>query len=185
MICPICASALTLEQQQCSSCMSDLTAFLTLAYQPDLLFNDAINRMKREDFGDACDLLCRASALRPNDTEIKQLWMRACCGAGDYKKAVVLMLDLMEMAPSETLSAQYEQLIYEYERNVSSPETLLRELLLRQSDRMEAIIERLERLAAPETIQATAPEAAPETTTEAALAARMEPTEKGEDNEPI
>lgn len=177
MICPICASALTLEQQQCPSCKSDLTAFLTLAYQPDLLFNDAISRMNREDYDDACDLLCRASALRPEDAEIKQLWMRACYGAGNLKKAVSLMLDLLEMAPSAALSAQYEQLIAEYERNVSSPETLLRELLLRQSDRIEAIIERLEHLEA----SGTAPGTEPET----ASAAVTEPTEKGEDNEPI
>ena len=177
MICPICASALTLEQQQCPSCKNDLTAYLTLAYQPDLLFNDAISRMKREDYDDACDLLCRASALRPEDAQIKQLWMRACYGAGNLKKAVSLMLDLLETAPSETLSAQYEQLMREYERIASSPETLLRELLLRQSDRLEAIIERLEHLEAPKT--------APGTESETESAATPESAEKGEDNEPI
>jgi hypothetical protein len=149
MICPICASALTLEQQQCPSCKNDLTAYLTLAYQPDVLFNDAISRMKREDYDDACDLLCRASALRPDDVQIKQLWMRACYGAGNLKKAVSLMLDLLEAAPSETLSAQYEQLMREYEHSVASPETLVRELLLQQSDRMEALIGRMEQLSAP------------------------------------
>jgi len=149
MICPVCASALSLEQQQCPGCKSELTAYLTLAYQPDLLFNDAIGRMKREDYEDACDMLCRASVLRPDDIEIKQLWMRACYGAGNLKKAVSLMLDLLEAAPSETLGAQYEQLMREYEHSVASPEALVRDLLVKQSDRMEALIGRMEQLSAP------------------------------------
>lgn len=148
MICPICASALELNQRQCAGCNTDLTAYLTLAYQPDLLFNEAINRMKREDYSDACDLLCQASALRPDDLQIRQMWMRACYGSGNLKKAISLMLDLMEAAPSAERTAQYERLLLEYEWSVSSPEALIRERLLRQSDRMDALIERMERVAA-------------------------------------
>ncbi len=165
MICPICAASLTPEQQVCANCKSDLTHFLTLVYQPDLLFNDAINRMKREDYDGASDLLCRASAMRPDDAAIKKLWIQACYGAGNLKKALGLMLELSGAAPSEALSAQCERLMYEYERSASSPETLMRDLLLTQSDRMENIIERLERLTAPEPTQM--------------------PPEKGNNDEPV
>ena len=149
MICPICASAIAPEQQRCSGCQTDLTAYVTLAYQPDLLFNEAVNRMKREDFAQACDLLCQASALRPEDTQIRRLWMRASYDSGNLNKAISLALDLLETAPSPELTAQYERLLLEYEWSVSSPEALVRGLLLRQSDRLETSIERLERLSAP------------------------------------
>lgn len=153
MICPICAATLTPDQQICTNCKSDLTHFLTLIYQPDLLFNDAISRIKREDYDGASDLLCRASAMRPDDIEIKKLWIQACYLAGNMKRALGLMLEISGTAPSESLSAQCDRLMREYERSASSPETLVRDLLLVQSDRMESIIERLERLTTPETIQ--------------------------------
>lgn len=149
MICPICAATLAPDQPKCLNCNSDLTHFLTLAYQPDVLFNEAVGRMKREDYDSASDLLCCASALRPDDAGIKELWIRACYGAGNLKKALSLMLDLMGTAPTDKLNAQCERLMSEYERSASSPETLMRELLLVQSDRMETIIERLERLGEP------------------------------------
>lgn len=165
MICPICAASLLPDRQECPSCRSDLTHYLTLAYQPDLLFNDAIGRMKREDYDGAGDLLCRASAIRPDDAEIKELWARACYGAGNLKKALSLMLELMGTAPTEALNAQCDRLMNEYERSASSPETLIRELLLVQSDRMEGMIERLEGLT----------ESKPDQT----------PPEKGSNNEPV
>ncbi len=165
MICPICAASLKPDQQKCPNCKNDLTYFLTLAYQPDLLFNDAIGRMKREDYDGASDLLCRASAMRPDDAEIKALWAQACYGAGNLKKALSLMLDLMGSAPTEALGAQCERLMSEYERSASSPETLIRDLLLTQSDRMENLIGRLERLAEPGSDQA--------------------PPEKGDNDEPV
>jgi thioredoxin-like negative regulator of GroEL len=150
MICPICAASLTPDQQTCSNCKSDLTYFLTLVYQADLLFNDAVGRMRRGDYDGAGDLLCRASAMRPDDVEIKKLWIQACYGAGNLKKALGLLLELSGTAPSEELSMQCERLMHEYERSASSPETLVRDLLLKQSDRMESMIQRLEHLTEPE-----------------------------------
>lgn len=148
MICPICASALAPEQRRCPGCQTDLTVYLSLAHQPDLLFNEALNCMGREDFSEACDLLCQASALRPEDAQIRLLWMRASYGGGDLKKAISLAIDLLEQAPSAELNRQYERLLLEYEWSVSSPEALARGPLLRQNDRLEALIERLERVSA-------------------------------------
>lgn len=149
MICPICASTLAPEQRGCPGCQTDLTVYLSLVYQPDLLFNEALNCMNREDFAEACDLLCQASALRPEDARIRQLWMRASYGGRDLKKAISLAVDLMEQTPSAELSKQYERLLLEYEWSVSSPEALARGPLLQQNDRLEALIERLERVSAP------------------------------------
>ena len=82
MICPICAASLTPEQQICANCKSDLTHFLTLVYQPDLLFNDAnqphetggLRRCKRPVLPSECNASGRCRNQETLDTGL--LWGR-------------------------------------------------------------------------------------------------------------
>ena len=89
MLCPLCAAAIPAGETTCPGCGAELTDYLNTKYQPDLLFNEALQCMRRESFSDAGSLLCRAHALRPDDIGILDLWIRAEYASGNKKRALV------------------------------------------------------------------------------------------------
>lgn len=116
MICPLCSVELESDTVKCPACGADLTEFICACYQPDLLFNDALTCIEREKYGDACSLLCRAFAMRPDDPELLLLWARSEYLAGNKKRAVELMADLTEIDASPEYMALFDELVAEYDR---------------------------------------------------------------------
>ena len=145
MICPICAAEVAAAEQNCPSCKSELSEYIQIYYQPDILYNDALTRMRQGDYESACLLLSRASAGRPEDAGIRELWMQACYSAGDLKKALDLILDLMDGDGSGELSRQYECILKEYEQAGSSAEQIMKGLAAAQCGRLEELAGRLEK----------------------------------------
>ncbi len=116
MNCPICAAALPEGARRCPGCGAELTEYLSAVYQPDLLFNQALDALAQQRHADACALLCQAHALRPDDAGILELWVRSEYAAGNKRRAVELMTDLVELDRSEGCQRRFEALVEEYDR---------------------------------------------------------------------
>lgn len=116
MNCPICAAALPQGARQCPGCGADLRDYLSAAFLPDLLYNQALDCLARSHWSEACALLCRAHALRADDAGILELWVRSEYGAGNKKRAVELMTDLVELDRSPACQQRFEALVAEYDR---------------------------------------------------------------------
>lgn len=116
MNCPICAAALPVGARLCPGCGADLRDYLSAVCQPDLLFNQALDCLAREHWSEACALLCQAHAQRPEDAGILELWVRGEYGAGNKKRAVELMTDLVELDRSPACQQRFEALVAEYDR---------------------------------------------------------------------
>lgn len=121
MICPICAAALPEGARQCPGCGAELDDYLSAVYQPDLLFNEALDELEQGRFAEASALLCRAHALRPTDAGILELWVRSEYDAGNKKRAVELMADLLELDDSPERQAQLDELVEEFDRAQTPP----------------------------------------------------------------
>lgn len=145
MICPICAAALPEGARQCPGCGAELTDYLTAAYQPDLLYNEALDCLRRENWSEASALLCQAHALRPDDAEILALWVRSEFLGDNKKRAVELMTDLIELDDSPQRMEQFNQLVAEYDLDQSSGEAAVKRQLSAQSQRLSALLDRMER----------------------------------------
>ena len=145
MICPICAAALPEGARQCPGCGAELTDYLTAAYQPDLLYNEALECLRRENWSEASTLLCQAHALRPDDAEILALWVRSEFLGDNKKRAVELMTDLIELDDSPQRMEQFNQLVTEYDLDQSSGEAAVKRQLSAQSQRLSALLDRMER----------------------------------------
>lgn len=145
MICPICAAALPEGARQCPGCGAELTDYLTAAYQPDLLYNEALDCLRRENWSEASTLLCQAHALRPDDAEILALWVRSEFLGDNKKRAVELMTDLIELDDSPQRMEQFTQLVAAYDLDQSSGEAAVKRQLSAQSQRLSALLDRMER----------------------------------------
>ena len=121
MICPICSAALPEGARRCPGCGAELEEYLNAAYQPDLLFNEALDKLEREQYTEACSLLCRAHALRPEDAGILALWVRGEYSAGNKRRAVELMTHLLELDDSPERQAELDALVEEYDREPATP----------------------------------------------------------------
>lgn len=141
MICPVCAGTLPSRASQCPACGADLTEYLTAKYQPDLLFNEALDCLKQQNYADACDLLCLAHTMRPDDAGILALRVRAEYLSGDKKRAIELLTDLMELDDSPALAEQLNQIIREYDAEQMSAETAIKA----QNARLAGLLDRMER----------------------------------------
>ena len=145
MLCPLCAAAIPAGETTCPGCGAELTDYLNAKYQPDLLFNEALQCMTRESFSDAGSLLCRAHALRPDDIGILDLWIRAEYASGNKKRALELMMDLVELDSSEGRTEQLNLLVEEYDRDQADAGAVVKRELMEQNDRLQALLNRLER----------------------------------------
>ena len=145
MLCPLCAAAIPAGETTCPGCGAELTDYLNAKYQPDLLFNEALQCMRRESFSDAGSLLCRAHALRPDDIGILDLWIRAEYASGNKKRALELMMDLVELDSSEGRTEQLNLLVEEYDRDQADAGAVVKRELMEQNDRLQALLNRLER----------------------------------------
>ena len=155
MICPICASTLDEGRTACPACGAELAEYLTTMAQPDVLYNEALTYICRDNYTVACDLLCRASALRPEDTGILELWIRASYMADNKKRAVELMMDLLELSPTDRLQQCFEKLMAEYELDQATAEQAVKKRLQEQTERLGALLDRMEQsLSTPAEVRA-------------------------------
>lgn len=162
MLCPNCNAAIREAEELCPVCKTDLTDVLSARYQPDLLYNEALDLMKQQRWSEACDLLGLAHDMRHNDTGILKLRVRAEYHAENLKRAVELAVDLIDLDDSEENQQLLEQISEEYDKAQSSGNILIRQELSRQNDRLSGLLDRMERsLGVPETKQAPAEAAAP------------------------
>ena len=106
MLCPLCAAAIPAGETTCPGCGAELTDYLNAKYQPDLLFNEALQCMKR---------------------------------------ALELMMDLVELDSSEGRTEQLNLLVEEYDRDQADAGAVVKRELMEQNDRLQALLNRLER----------------------------------------
>ena len=144
MHCPLCAAAIPAEQTKCPGCGADLSDYLNAGYQPDLLFNEALDLLKRESYSEACTILCRAHTLRPQDAGILDLWVRAEYYSGNKKRALELMTDLVELDDSEARMEQLTLLVGEFDREQADTGVVIKRELQEQNDRLRGLLDRLE-----------------------------------------
>lgn len=144
MHCPLCAAAIPAEQTKCPGCGADLSDYLNAGYQPDLLFNEALDLLKRESCSEACTILCRAHTLRPQDVGILDLWVRAEYYSGNKKRALELMTDLVELDDSEARMEQLTLLVGEFDREQADTGAVIKRELQEQNDRLRSLLDRLE-----------------------------------------
>lgn len=145
MLCPNCHMTIRDTEAKCPFCGSDLSDLLSARYQPDLLFNEALTLLGQQRWTDACDTLCRAHALRPQDAGILELWVRAEYLADNKRRAVELMADLIDLDDSAQNVRLLNELSDEYDREQGGADTLVRRELEQQSDRLSALLDRMER----------------------------------------
>lgn len=180
MLCPNCNQTIRDTEATCPSCGSDLSDVLNARYQPDVLFNEALTLLGQQRWTDACDTLCRAHALRPQDAGILKLWVRAEYMADNKRRAVELMADLIDLDDSEQNVRLLNELSAEYDREQSGADVLVRRELEQQGDRLSALLDRMERglrsagLYVPAPRPAATPASAP--TTPARVSDTTEPT---------
>ena len=119
IICPVCGRVVADMEMKCSGCGTDLEAYISLSYTPDLLFNEAAELLLRKEYYAAIDKLAVAHYLRPADKEIVMMMARAAESAGNpmlaMEKMAVLLADddnASEQAQEEfmRLNTAYEQL---------------------------------------------------------------------------
>lgn len=144
MLCPLCAAAIPAGETTCPGCGAELTDYLSAKYQPDLLFNEALQCLRRESYSDASSLLCRAHALRPDDIGILDLWVRAEYASGNKKRALELLMDLVELDSSESRTEQLNLLVEEYDRDQADAGAVVKRELMEQNDRLHTLLNRLE-----------------------------------------
>jgi thioredoxin-like negative regulator of GroEL len=144
MICPVCAAALEPSARSCPACGAELIEYLKTYYQADVLFNDALTRMRRGRYPQAAELLCRAAGLRPADAGILTLWAEAALLAGDPAGAARILEGALELDDSERVREQHRRALETLEAAGTPADALVRKALSAESARLEQAALRLE-----------------------------------------
>lgn len=144
MICPICAADLSTGAAICPGCGTDLTDYLTAVYQADCLYNDALNHIHYQRYPEAADVLCRACAMRPADTELLRLRIRCEYLSGNKKRALELMTGLLDLEPTDQTIQQLNELAEEYDLEQAKADVAVKTVLKKESDRLSGLLDRLE-----------------------------------------
>ena len=143
MICPVCAITLESGVRRCHSCGTELTEYLMVCCQADVLYNDALIRMRRGRYSHAAELLCRASGLRPSDVDILSLWAEAALLGGNPGEAVRILEGALELDGGEPIRTQHRRALAALEE-ATSADILIRKALSEETARLEQAAYRLE-----------------------------------------
>ncbi|MDR1440920.1 MAG: hypothetical protein LBJ02_00755 [Bifidobacteriaceae bacterium] len=144
MICPLCAATVELEAQTCPACDLSLSEYAQVHYYPDLLFNDALRRVGRGQYAEACALLAQVCAWRPRDLEAIMLWATAAEGRGDDSESVRILLDALELDSGPAVHAAYNLALARLEDAAGPAQSVLLDLSAQLRDgigRLEAMLE--------------------------------------------
>ena len=118
LTCPICASIVTENKTKCPSCGADLDIYSSLFYTPDLLYNEAVDLLQKQEYNTAIDKLAIAHYLRPADKEIILMMAKAAELSGNMVLAMEKMAILLvgDYNVSEEAAKEFERLTAAYEQ---------------------------------------------------------------------
>ncbi len=108
MKCPVCSR--NAEGPKCP-CGADLHFYAQMHYLPDILYNEALLFIKRQEWQSAAQSLAAAWTLRPHDAGVLKLWAHALQQTGDIEGALDKAGLALEITPSDkALEAWFEEL---------------------------------------------------------------------------
>ena len=118
LTCPVCASVLIDQETKCPSCGTDLDVYSSLFYTPDLLYNEAVDLLQKQEYNSAIDKLAIAHYLRPADKEIVLMMAKSAELSGNIVLAMEKMAVLLvgDYNVSEEAAKEFERLTTAYEQ---------------------------------------------------------------------
>jgi hypothetical protein len=109
MICPVCATAVPVQERHCPACRVGLAEYAAVWYLPDQLFNEGVVHLRRGDAAAAATLFAQVCWFRPDDVAARRAWAHACSLLGRHEEAALLLGEAMDAAPSPDLEQQYAE----------------------------------------------------------------------------
>ena len=103
MICPLCATRVGIETELCPSCGSGLREYAVAAYLPHWLFNEALVRVRREQWAQACTLFAQAGLYLPKDTDLLRGWAYCLAQMGQFDEALDKITTALEIADTQEI----------------------------------------------------------------------------------
>ena len=116
MICPMCATHVALETETCPSCSTGLAEYASVAYLPTWLTNQALVRLRREQWGEAATLFSQAALYAPRDLDLLRGWAHALVQMGQLEEALDKASQALELVTDSSddagaTQAQFDQIV--------------------------------------------------------------------------
>lgn len=122
MICPVCATAVPVQERDCPSCRAGLAEYAAVWYLPDQLFNEGVVHLRRGDAAAAATLFAQVCWFRPDDVAARRAWAHACSVLGRHEEAALLLGEVMERAPGPDVEEQYAEALAALDAGGVAPE---------------------------------------------------------------
>ena len=111
MICPQCAAQVGLQSESCPSCAVGLREYAVAAYLPHWLVNEALTRLRREQWSEAATFLAQAALFLPRDTDVLRGWAHALAQMGDLDLALEKIMEAREISGTDQVDEEYTEIL--------------------------------------------------------------------------
>ena len=108
--CPICSASIVPHRLSCPQCKADLSAYLSVYYAPDMLYNEAVELAAEGDHRTAYDKLAAAHYLRPHDMEIVTAMAHCAEKKTDFQDAMEKLALALVKSQDPLLKQEYARL---------------------------------------------------------------------------
>jgi tetratricopeptide (TPR) repeat protein len=109
MICPLCATRVPVDVDSCPGGGTGLRESAVAAYLPAWLYNEALVRLRRHQWGEAADRFAQAALFWPGDVDLLRGWATALAQSGQPEQALDKLSQAAELGAD--VQAEIGQLV--------------------------------------------------------------------------
>ena len=110
MICPLCATRLGIDVEECG-CGAPLKEYAVAAYLPHWLFNDALTKLRRGQWSQAATSFAQAALFLPSDQEVFRGWAFALKQAGCLEDALDKITHAQDLGDSPDIQEEVDEIL--------------------------------------------------------------------------